>query len=322
MSVTYLMSYPGPNWQIRGGVNFRSQERAATNPRRALKEWLSLCDAITRAGGHILVMPPPTVDPPLTGLVYTANAGQLFKAGDRSVFLLSSMAVAHRQHERDFVRAFAVEAGLSAQNATQTWEGQADLQTIGGSNRFIATWGVRTVRGALDEIRPLLPANAKLLDLQIRDPFFHGDTCLNPIQNRAGDVLLLAHPGALVGVTVEALRGFVGTHAEVLSVDHDDALAYACNALSVNGMLLIPPGLSTALRGQLARRGFTFEELDLPELFGKGGGGPRCLVNELRGVVLTPSAPDYGSRRDELYALIDRYPERLEPPAPPSTPAA
>src|SRR5260370_18885807 len=109
MSVTFLMSYPGPGWHIRGGENFRSETRSETNPRRALKEWIALCDAITRAGGHILVMPPAAVDPPLTGMVYTANAGQLFRIGERSLFLLSNMSVVHRQKEREPVAAFAAQ---------------------------------------------------------------------------------------------------------------------------------------------------------------------------------------------------------------------
>src|SRR4051812_39773632 len=110
VTVTYLMSYPGRDWQIRGAANFVSEARTPSNPRAALKEWIALADAITRAGGHILLMPPPAVETPLTGLVYTANAGQLFRVADRSIFLLANMAAPHRQAERDFVRAFAAEA--------------------------------------------------------------------------------------------------------------------------------------------------------------------------------------------------------------------
>jgi N-dimethylarginine dimethylaminohydrolase len=160
-----------------------------------------------------------------------------------------------------------------------------------------------------------LPSNARLLDLEIRQPFFHGDTCLNAITNRAGDVSLLAHGGALVNSTVEALRRFLGDAVEVLPVDQDDALAYACNALCVNGTILMPSGVSTSLRGQLARRGFALEELGFEELFGKGGGGPRCLVNELRGLVLNRGAPDFASRRDQIVALVDQYPDTYSPPA-------
>jgi N-dimethylarginine dimethylaminohydrolase len=109
---------------------------------------------------------------------------------------------------------------------------------------------------------------------------------------------------------VPDLRAFL-KNVEVLAIEEEDALGYACNALCVNGTVLLPTGLSTGLRGHLVRRGFTVEELELNELFGKGGGGPRCLVNELKGFVLTPEAPDYVSRRDELHRLSDTYPEAL-----------
>ncbi|MSP60995.1 MAG: hypothetical protein EXR72_11750 [Myxococcales bacterium] len=310
MSGTYLMSYPGPDWQIRGAANFRSETRSETNPRRAFQEWISLCDAITRAGGHILVMHPPSVEPSLTGMIYTANAGQLFRSSEQPLYLLSNMSVPHRQGEREFFRAFAAEAGLATAVARSPWEGQAELQLVGG-NRFIATWGVRSVRPSLDDIRPLLPSNAKLIDLEIQAPFFHGDTCLDPIANRAGDVVLLAHGAALCRSSVEAIRHFVGNSIEVYPVDRDDALASACNSLCVQGTLIMPTGISPALRGQLVRRGFTIEELALPELFGKGGGGPRCLVNEMRGVVLNPGAPDYASLRDQLVERAMQYPESL-----------
>jgi N-dimethylarginine dimethylaminohydrolase len=307
---TFLMSHPRGDWQIRGGENFRSKAKAATNPRAAMREWLQLCDAITRAGGRILVMPPNTDAPSLTGMIYTANSGALFKNGDRWTFLLSMMSVPHRQGERERIRAFLGEAGVPAEEAPHVWEGQADVTTLSGS-RYLLTWGVRSVRESLDEVRRRLPMGARTLDLQLRDPWFHGDTCLDPLTNRAGDTVLLAHEGALVDKTLPELRSFLGGQVDVLAVDEDDALAYACNSLCVNGTVLLPTGLSTGLRGHLARRGFNLVELDLPELFGKGGGGPRCLVNELRGFVLTDDAPSYAAARDRLHALAETYPESV-----------
>jgi N-dimethylarginine dimethylaminohydrolase len=313
MGATFLMSYPAAKWQIRGGHNFRSQGREATNPRAAMKEWLLLCDAITRAGGRILVMPPPAVDPPLTGMMYTANAGALFKSGDRWSFSLSKMAVAHRAPEREHIRAFFAEAGVPTVDAEHTWEGQADLCTLPGS-RFVLSWGVRSVQGSLAEVRGRLPVGARVLEVQLREPYFHGDTCLSPLVNRAGDCVLLAFGGALVDHTLPDLRAFL-RDVEVISVEEEDALAYACNALAVNGTVLCPTGLSPGLRGNLVRRGFSIDELELSELFGKGGGGPRCLVNELRGFVLTSAAPDYVSRREALHRLADTYPESVAPDA-------
>lgn len=319
MGATFLMSYPGSDWHIRGGENFRSQGRAPANPRRAFGEWLALGDAILRAGGHVLVM-PPSREEPLTGMIYTANAGQLFHVGDEWVYLVSKMAVPHRQAERAHVRSFLEKAGVAVREAQHAWEGQADVQHL-GSNRYICTYGVRSVKESLAEVHALLGPAARVLDLRIVDPFFHGDTCLNPLTNRSGDTVLLAHGGALHESSggLPALRAFLGERVEVLPVDRDDALGYACNALCVNGTVLLPRGLSTALRGQLVRRGFTLEELDFDELFGKGGGGPRCLVNELRGLVVNSGAPDLTSQRDALLALLDRYPESApERPAPPS----
>lgn len=312
MGATFLMSYPAAKWRIRGGENFRSKARATTNPRAAMLEWLQLCDAITRHGGRILVMPPlADADPPLTGMMYTANAGAMFKTGDTWTWMLSNMSVEHRRAEKERIKAFWAEAGVPTVECPHTWEGQADVATLPG-NRFLLTWGVRSVRESLDDVRPRLPQGARVLDIKLREPWFHGDTCMDAMTTRGGDTVLLAFPGALVDRTIPELRNFLGGNIEVLPIDEADCLGYAANALCVDGTILMPTGLSTGLRGNLARRGFNLEELDLPELFGKGGGGPRCLVNELRGFVLTDAAPDYVSQRDQLHVLAERYPESTE----------
>jgi N-dimethylarginine dimethylaminohydrolase len=308
MGATFLMSYPGPTWHIRGGENFRSQERAATNPQQAMREWLKLCNAISEAGGRILIMPPADATPPLTGMIYTANSGAMFKQGDHWTFVISKMSVAHRQGERAHIQKFLDEAGVPTAEAPHTWEGQADVTTLPG-NRFLVSWGVRSLKESLEDVRARLPQGARVLDVQIKDPFFHGDTCLDAITNRGGDTVLLAHGGAMVNRSIPELRNFVGSYAEVLPVDADDALAYACNSLCVNGELLVPIGLSTGLRGSLIHRGFSIEELELGELFGKGGGGPRCLVNQLQGFVLSDESPNYTVLRDKLHHLADNYPE-------------
>ncbi|MDB4969380.1 MAG: amidinotransferase [Myxococcales bacterium] len=311
MGATFLMSYPAAKWQIRGGENFRSKTRASTNPRAAMQEWLKLCDAITKHGGRILVMPPAGTEPPLTGMMYTANAGAMFKVGDSWTWMLSKMSVAHRQAEQAPIKAFWAEAGVPTTACPHTWEGQADVANLPG-NRFLLSWGVRSVKESVDEVKKHLPPGARVLDLKLRDPWFHGDTCMDAMVTRGGDTVLLAFGGALVDRTIPELRNFLGNQVEVLALDEADCLGYAANALCVDGTVLMPTGLSTGLRGNILKRGFNIEELDLPELFGKGGGGPRCLVNELRGFVLTSDAPDYVSQRDQLHALAERYPESAE----------
>jgi len=310
---TFLMSHPPERWRIRGGENFRSRvakgERTHTDPRRAMKEWIGLCDAIERLGGRVVVLPPADADPPLTGMMYTANAGALF--GERR-WLVSQMSVAHRADERGYIRAFVPQLGFTVEEAPFVWEGQADVTTLPGS-RFLLTWGVRSVRESIDEVNKRLPAGARTLDVQLREPWFHGDTCLNPLTTRDGKTVLLAHGPALLDRTLDDLRAFAGGEAEVLPVDEADALGYACNALGVNGTILLPKGLSSKLHGELRARGFALEELDLGELFGKGGGGPRCLVNELRGVGdLSQSPARYATQREALRKLAESYPDSVE----------
>src|SRR5450631_2905030 len=102
MARVFLMSPPPPDWRIRGGANYKSETRARVNPRRAMSEWLGLADAIEKNGGVVNVVPPRrSTGDPLTGLMYTANAGWLCAAGR---FRLARLSVAHRQGERGYLR--------------------------------------------------------------------------------------------------------------------------------------------------------------------------------------------------------------------------
>lgn len=303
----YLLSYPAAGWRIRGGVNFRSREKAETSPRRAMTEWLALADAISDAGGEIAVVPPPEVDPPLTGMIYAANHGAWFRQS--KTFLISKMFVEHRHDEAAHLETFLRSAlGWKTEMAPHTWEGQADIATLPG-NLYVLTWGVRTVREACTHVKERLGDAASIMCVKIRDPYFHGDTCMNMLHGGNDQQLLLLFPGALVDITPEQIEEFAGV--EVLEISERDALAYACNALCIGKRVLVPRGVSTRLLTELGERGFEVVEMSFDELFGKGGGGPRCLVNELRG--LEPSdIPDevkYAAQRDALYELRDTYSE-------------
>lgn len=299
---TYLMSYPNPRWRIRGGNNFRSQARAATNPRSALVEWLALADAITDAGGWVMVMPPPD-DGDHTGMIYTANAGQIF-AGRR--FVVSRMQSPHRAGEARAIAAFMRRLGVTVVEPQATWEGQAEICAL-PNNRYILSFGVRSDETSVDEIRRFLPAGAEVLTVRLRQPFFHGDTCLAAIDTPKSGPVLLACPEALVDRSLDELQRFA-RDVELLPVDEADARAYACNALCVGERWLHPRGISTVLRGRLERRGLVPVELDFAELFEKGGGGPRCLVNAL-GALPLPEALCLATQRRFLAELKALYPK-------------
>lgn len=293
---SYLLSYPGPSWHIRGAKNFRSASHPPTDPAKARREWLSLADAIRALGGEVAVLAPPALEPPLTGLVYTANTGHLLTAPRR--FLLSRMSAPHRQEEGRTLRAFFERAGIPVEEATHPWEGQAEITRL-PEDRYLLSWGVRSTKESAEEVAQKLPPGSQALDVQLREPFFHGDTCLSFLENRAGEGLLLAYVGALVNRELRDIEAFGEKRFEIYPIHEKDALAYACNSLCVNGTVLAPKGLSEGLLEGLRRRGFAVEELDLEELFGKGGGGPRCLVNEL-GDLEIPAFARYDDLREAI----------------------
>ena len=86
----------------------------------------------------------------------------------------------------------------------------------------------------------------------------------------------------------------------------EDRGIFRANGSGWNGDLLAPSGLSAPLRAELADRGVQLVEIELAELFGKGGGGPRCLVNDLRG--FDAELPDYATWRAAIEASAEGYP--------------
>ena len=305
----YLLSPPPARWHLRGAANFRSAAREATSPRRALEEWLALAEAIDELGGAVVVLPAPDVDPPLTGLPYAANHGAFFPR--RGAFRLAHMAAPHRGGESPVVAHFVErELGLPVEATAAAWEGQADITTL-GPEKLVLSWGVRTEAAACDELIAHLPEATDVLSVELRAPFFHGDTCVSAIPLTAGRGLLLVHEGALVDATLGTLEMFAGSDYALVPVSEADALAYACNGLAVDRTVLMPEGVSDALCARLEVDGLRVRTLSFRELFGKGGGGPRCLVNELRGLApeAIPSSVAFAGQRAALHALVERYAE-------------
>lgn len=317
MGLTYLMSYPGSDWQIRGAQNAFAAQRAPTNPKAALVEWLRLGDAMVHAGARIAVLRPVAG---LSGLPYASNYGSLFRQTPGAPFYLAESGAAHRKPETEVVAAFLKEAGVPTERVRAPWAGQSEVQLLPG-NRVILTYGPRSSREAVEELRAAVVPGARVLELQTNDAHPFGDCVLGAMTARNGDVALLAWAGGLAGRGLPDLRSFVGTYADVVPIeDPDDAALLATQSFAVNGHAFVPAGCSTGFRAHLVKRGFPVDEVELPELLGKGGGGPRALVNELRGLVLSDDGPTYANLRDELAHLAETYPEKAEAPkaAPPA----
>jgi N-dimethylarginine dimethylaminohydrolase len=291
---SYLLSYPGSTWRIIGGGNYQSQNKTPTSPTKALAEWVKLADALTSLGATIAVIPPPETSHPLTGLVYTANAGHRF--GQQ--FRLAQMTAAHRREEATVLSDYIEKLGLYTERAEHPWEGQAEMIRC-GEDRYILTWGVRSSPESAEEVRSLLPGGTTAYSAQIRPPFYHGDSCMGFFQSPQGKQVLLLYPNALLDKNTSELEGFLGPQVELIKISEHDAFLFVCNTLQCKDTLIIPKGVSASLLNKLKHLGFSILELEFTELFGKGGGGPRALVNRL-GSLAIPEELLYANWRERI----------------------
>ena len=228
-----------------------------------MKEWLKLCDAITAPAAASWYAARAALErAALDRMIYTANAGALFKQGEGSSFVISRC-------RWPIVRPSASTSGGSSPKRASARPGGGAQCGRGRPTSARCPARVTFSPGAYARSRSRSRRCARTCrsgracstsSCAILLPRRH---LLEPANQPRRRHLLLAHGGALVDPHLPELRSFVGSYAEVIAVDEDDALAYACNALCVNGTVLVPNGLTPSLRGQLMRRGFQLEELAL-----------------------------------------------------------
>lgn len=279
------MSPPRRDWALRGRANFKSRTADAVDAEEARREWTALANAIVAAGGEVVVLKPG--DPGLTGMIYTAEAGEYFRGpqGDGH-FLLPSMAAAHRQKEATHITVFAEETlGLNVHRIQSTWEAQGDAIRSVHPDSIIHTYGVgpdsRTSEVAYQEVAPLLSPQHIQIGF-VADPWFHGNTFLQFFRSGQQQVMLVC-PEALLPGEYDRLKSFVGD-TPVVELTRAESEGYDTNALQVGDTILAPQSFSGKAREAAESLGLSVESMDLGELFSKGGGAPVCLTNRLWGL--------------------------------------
>lgn len=300
-SPVFLMSPPRKDWAIRGRSNRNSEQASAPDPMGAREEWRRLADAIVAAGGEVMVIPPnPRLN--LTGMPYTAEAGEFFrvapKADDTGFrFLLPRMAVAHRRDEAHWVGLFVEQhLGCKTERPTVPWEAQGDCLRVLGGAGIIHTFGSgklrRTQVGAYRQVAWRL--SPKHIQLHFHaDPWFHGNTFLNVYRTsypaRLGDPgdrlreVVLVCPQALIPGELDRLRRFLPT-AEIVMLSEAQSRGYDTNALQVGQTILASDTLSDTAAQAFEGLDLRIQRLAMTELFGKGGGAPVCLTNRMWGL--------------------------------------
>jgi len=282
----YLMSPPTRAWHLKGRANFRSATAGEVDATRARAEWSALADAIIEAGGEVVVMPPK--DDTLTGLIYTAESGELFRdeQGDLR-FLLPHMASPHRQAEAALIEDFAQNTlGLATHGLQHVWEAQGDAIRAAHSDQIVHTYGEgpyqRTSQAAYAEVAPRLSPQHIQIAFHA-DPWFHGNTFLQFFRRRT-DAIGLICPEALLEGELERLQAFLGPDLELIPISVDESRGYDTNALQVGQTVIAPTTFSKTARRATAALDLQVKTLPLDELFAKGGGAPVCLTNRLWGL--------------------------------------
>lgn len=287
MAPIFLMSPPRKDWAVRGRANFRSREAEDVDPARARVEWCTLADAIVDAGGDVLVC-PPNPNRNLTGLIYTAEAGE-FYCGDsgEARFILPNVKPDHREPEADWIGGFFEGLGIRTLTIDSIWEAQGDAIRGATPRRVVHTYGVgpdaRSAPEAYEEIAHRLSDEHLQIEFDA-NPWFHGNTFMNvyrsPAPDRHPTAILLVCPDALGDGEFEKLEGFL-VDVETVEISVEESLGYDTNALQINETILAPASLSETASKAFRRLGLKVVHIELGELFNKGGGAPVCLTNRL-----------------------------------------
>lgn len=306
----FLMSPPRKDWSLRGKANFRSIAAGTADATKARQEWTILADSIVQAGGEVLVCPPHE-EHPLTGMIYTAEAGEFYRDEQQQArFILPNMATAHRQQESAHIAPFIASLGIQTEQIQSIWEAQGDAIRAGGPERIVHTYGTgpyaRSVKSAYAEVAQKLSPHHIQLAFRA-DPWFHGNTFLQIFRRSAdSSLLVLVCPEALEPGELERLRAFL-PNATFVSLTAAESQGYDTNSLQVRDTVLAPATLSQTARKAIEAFGLTIQTLDLSELFLKGGGAPVCLTNRLWGMKISELPTNFRwSSSGRIEAFTDR----------------
>jgi N-dimethylarginine dimethylaminohydrolase len=204
----------------------------------------------------------------LPDMAFTANAG-LLHAGR---FVPTRFRhVQRRGEEAHFIEWFRIRGLEILQLPEQVhFEGAGDALFDEAIDLLWMGHGHRSELAAVAGLSRLLDIDTA--PLRLVDPrFYHLDTCFCPLPRG----VLLWYPAAFD----EDSRALVESRIQPslrIAVDEADALAFACNAVSL-GSAIVLHRASGKLKRQLDDVGFTAIETPLNE-FHKAGGSAKCLT--------------------------------------------
>ena len=227
----------------------------------ALEQWRRLRELLEGLGVTVeLVEQAPEV-PDMT---FTANAGVAI--GRR--FIPANFRFPERQPEEQHFIDWFLARGYACEQIHDPhyWEGEGDVLPDG--DRVFAGYRFRTEERALDHLDELLGGEVMRLEL-VDERFYHLDTCFCPL----GEGRALYFPPAF---SARSRARIEAAFDDLVAVPEEEALRFACNALVVDGTVVLNSGCPQT-RAELERVGLVSVETPTDE-FIKAGGSVKCLV--------------------------------------------
>jgi N-dimethylarginine dimethylaminohydrolase len=244
---------------------------------KAVIQWMVLREALRAAGAKVWLTPIPPKDCP--DAVFTANAGLAFKG----TFVPSYFRYKERFAEEPFFINEAIGSwhlrldgmDIPGTREQQSFEGAGDALYDRKRDILWMGFGFRTQLG----FKPVLEAALEnylctVRPLQLVDPrWYHLDTCFCPLDNGQ----LLWYPEAFAPYSQYTIKTW---YPDAIAVSEEDALRFACNAVSVDDHLVLPR-CSDELKQRVEREaGVTVMEVNMSQYL-RSGGAAKCLTLEL-----------------------------------------
>lgn len=287
MKPSVLMTHPR-HFAIKGGANPHTREKDESLKKvdrtLALEQWNLYVDALLDAGLDVYVA---NATPELTGMVFAANAGFLLgrleeKPSPQKGFFPSHFTAEHRMGETERFIEFMTNFGIPVTDYPDqwSWEGEADAFPIGrGDDQvWIFSHGFRSDEEVGDWLESGV-LKTDVVTLKLVDPaYYHGDTALCDL---GGDCM--AYLDAFDKKSQKKLKKTFGDR--LIEIEEKDAKKFFGNSFYVEvgdaRYLFCADGVRKKTQKAIAKLGIEVVTVDVSEFFGKGGGGPKCLVFNL-----------------------------------------
>ena len=287
MKPSVLMTHPR-HFAIKAGANPHTRNDddslKEVDPDAAMEQWNEYVDKLLDIGMEVYVV---DATEELTGMVFAANAGFLLgrpesKPSPQKTFFPSHFQVEHRMPETNRFAQFMDNFGLDVGSYPDQWrwEGEADAFPIGKGEEqvWVFTYGFRSD----DEVGEWIESGlleTEVIKLKLVDPaYYHGDTALCDLGGPC-----MAYLDAFDDQSQQKLTDALGDR--ILQLDGEDAATFLGNSFYVESdgerFLFVADGTPEKTHDAIAEFGINVIPVDVSEFFGKGGGGPKCLVFNL-----------------------------------------